>query len=1050
MNTVPTQAKEADIESSMQGKWQRLLDLIIEAFGVPLALITQDNGTETEIILRSGVENKSLCKGMKFPKHAGMYFETVAESKDALVIEHAAMDERRDKSECVSLGFDAFLGFPILWPTGEVYGTICALDTKARQFSKLDRTLLGEFANIIEGDLKNQLVKNDQLLVQAKLESAEKELKEEREKFEKTFESSTSGILITSLTDGVILDANYTYQRLFGYSYEELVGKSAAELNIYVHQSDRDHVISKLRIGESVRDYEMTLRTKNGESRIVQGTVLPVALGGKNCLITSIYDITSLRKLEYESILLNERYMLATRAAQAGIWDWDITNNILVWDDQMYRLYDASREKFGGAYEAWLARIHPDDLESADLESRLALSGEKEYNTEFRIHTSDGSMRFIKAYGNVIRDATGIPLRMVGVNFDISDRKKLEQDLIESEQKYRDLFNQSSAVRIVLDVDTGNLFDVNPAACDFYGYSREQILNMNVTAINGMPIDEVLSILEMAYQKKRNYFQAKHRLANGVVRDVEIFNGPININQKRYLNCIVHDITERKETEEKLIASEARYREIFRNNAAVQLVVDAHDSSIVDANRAACEYYGFTLSEITRKTVFDINPNSKEEIRRIFQESAQRGSNHFVTQHFRADHTVREVEIFNGRITIEGRDLLHVIVYDITESKKAITDLAKSEQRFRQLIENAPDGIVVETDGALAYVNQKAVALFHAGSTQNLVGTPLVDYFKQQERESVNTLLRELIGGKKARMLSEGTINRLDGMQIDIELSAVPFRYNEKNGVLIYLRDMTERREFEKAKEEMESQLRQKQKLESIGTLAGGVAHEINNPINGIINYAELIEDGNITSEQVKEFSRGIIHEGKRIAEIVKNLLSFARQEKQTHSPAQIKDIIDQSVSLMRVMLRHDQITLELDIPEGLPSIKCRSQQVQQVIMNLITNARDALNAKFPGYHVDKIIRIDCMMFQKDGRRWFRITVKDNGTGIPAEIMERIFDPFFTTKPRDEGTGLGLSISHGIVKDHHGELYFETVPGEYTKAILILPVDNGWSISDSK
>lgn len=474
--------------------------------------------------------------------------------------------------------------------------------------------------------------------------------------------------------------------------------------------------------------------------------------------------------------------------------------------------------------------------------------------------------------------------------------------------------------------------------------------------------------------------------------------------------------------------------------------MDAHDSSIVDANRAACEYYGYSIEEITTKTVFDINPNSKEEIRRIFQESAQRGSNHFVTQHFRADHSIRDVEIFNGKIAIDGRDLLHVIIYDITESTRALTNLEKSEQRFRQLIENSPDGIVVETDGQFAYVNQKALELYRAQDVQELIGVSFVDSFKLDGRKQIQALLADLDVGKKSRILCEKTIQRLDGMQVDVELSAVPFRFNDRNGSLIYLRDMTERKEFEKAKEDMELQLRQKQKLESIGTLAGGVAHEINNPINGIINYAELIEDGNISPEQVKIFSQGIIHEGKRIAEIVKNLLSFARQEKQTHSPARIEDIIDQSVSLMRVMLRHDQITLELDIPQDLPSIKCRSQQIQQVIMNLITNARDALNAKYHGYHADKIIRIRCMMFYKDDRRWFRITVRDNGTGIPAEIMERIFDPFFTTKPRDEGTGLGLSISHGIVKDHHGELYFETEPGEYTEAILILPVDNGWSV----
>lgn len=1045
MNTVHTQAEDF-IDSSVQHEWKRLLDLAVEVIGVPVALIMRVNASGPEIFLRSDFETRTLNTDEDLLRSAAFLTEAAVGSKEEIVVEDASRDVRWKNANGSKSDFNAFLSIPVFWPEGEIFGTLCVMDPLARPFSELNRKLLREFAGIIQEDIR---LNKDRFISLSKLERVEKELKDEIERFNQAFQTSNSGILITSLTDGVILDANYTYQELFGYSYDELVGRSAAELNIYIHASDREHVINKLRKGEQVRNYEMTLRAKNGESRVVLGSVQPIFLRGTNCLITSIYDITSLRNLEHDTTLLNERYMLATRAAQVGIWDWDIVHNVLTWDNQMYRLYDATTEEFCGAYAAWLARIHPDDLEKADRESNLAQMGEKDYNTEFRIHTTDGSIRYIKAYGDVIRDAAGNPLRMVGVNFDITDRKKLEEDLVESEQKYRDLFNQSSAVRIVLDVDTGNLFDVNPAACSFYGYTREQILNMNVTEINDMHIDEVLGILDMAYKREKNYFQAKHRLASAEVRDVEIFNGPITINQKRYLNCIVHDITERKKTEDKLTASEARYREIFHNNAAVQLVVDARDSSIVDANRAACEYYGYTLDEITTKTVFDINPNSKEDIRRIFQESAQRGSNHFVTQHFRADHTIRDVEIFNGRITIEGRDLLHVIVYDITESTRAITDLAKSEQRFRLLIENAPDGIVVETDGTLAYVNQKAVELLHAVSAENLVGSSFVDCFKQQDRNRIYSSLQDLNDGKKVGMLCEETINRMDGMQVDVELSAVPFRYFERNGALIYLRDMTERRQFERTKEEMEWQLRQKQKLESIGTLAGGVAHEINNPINGIINYAELIEGGNITSEQVKEFSQGIIHEGKRIAEIVKNLLSFARQEKQTHSPARIEDIIDQSVALMRVMLRHDQITLELDIPEGLPSIKCRSQQIQQVIMNLITNARDALNAKYSGYHPNKIMRIDCLMFQKAGRRWFQITVKDNGTGIPADIMERIFDPFFTTKPRDEGTGLGLSISHGIVKDHHGELNFETESGEYTKATLILPVDNGWTISDS-
>ncbi|KUO58011.1 MAG: hypothetical protein APF84_18470 [Gracilibacter sp. BRH_c7a] len=118
--------------------------------------------------------------------------------------------------------------------------------------------------------------------------------------------------------------------------------------------------------------------------------------------------------------------------------------------------------------------------------------------------------------------------------------------------------------------------------------------------------------------------------------------------------------------------------------------------------------------------------------------------------------------------------------------------------------------------------------------------------------------------------------------------------------------------------------------------------------------------------------------------------------------------------------------------------------------MNLLTNARDALNNKYPSYHENKIISIACSLFHRDGRRWIRITIEDNGSGIDNNNYEKIFEPFFTTKSRDQGTGLGLSISYGIVKDHHGEITFDTKLGEYTHFHLDLPVDNGWNIEDSK
>jgi PAS domain S-box-containing protein len=260
-------------------------------------------------------------------------------------------------------------------------------------------------------------------------------------------------------------------------------------------------------------------------------------------------------------------------------------------------------------------------------------------------------------------------------------------------------------------------------------------------------------------------------------------------------------------------------------------------------------------------------------------------------------------------------------------------------------------------------------------------------------------------------------------------------------GVVINARDITETRK-------MEERLMQSQRIEAIGTLAGGVAHEINNPINGIMNYAQLILDGENEEGPTSELAREILHETERIAGIVKNLLTFARHEKQSHSSALLSDIVTSVLSLIQTVMRHDQIILELSIPEDLPKIKCRTQQIQQVLMNLMTNGRDALNERYPGYSPEKKLRVSAEVILKEDRRFIRTTVEDWGSGIRREIQGRIFDPFFTTKPKETGTGLGLSISYGIVKDHGGELSVESEPGKPTRFHMDLAVDNGWALPD--
>ena len=417
---------------------------------------------------------------------------------------------------------------------------------------------------------------------------------------------------------------------------------------------------------------------------------------------------------------------------------------------------------------------------------------------------------------------------------------------------------------------------------------------------------------------------------------------------------------------------------------------------------------------------------------------------------------------------------------DITERKQGEAALRTSESRFRRLFESARDGIFLldVSSGEITDVNTFLLDLL-GYSKGELLGkrlweiSPFRDIMKNQEAFS-DLQAKEYVHYEHLPLETKA------GRSVDVEFISNIYRVNGNRIIQCNIRDITDRKRLERERIELEAQLRQQQKIEAIGTLASGVAHEINNPITGIMNYAQLIADKVEPKSQTAEYAGEILQETGRVATIVRNLLQFARQEKQTHSPARMEEIIEQTLSLFRAVLRRDQITLTVDVPEDLPSLKCRSQQLQQVLMNLLTNARDALNEKYPGYHEAKTIRITARevsdicdlqlpicdlpnqetpepqsqianrksQIRQAGRRWLRLTVADQGTGIPPEIQARIFDPFFTTKPRDKGTGLGLSISHGIVQDHHGVLHFETEPGTGTQFHLDLPVDNGWTVEE--
>ena len=425
----------------------------------------------------------------------------------------------------------------------------------------------------------------------------------------------------------------------------------------------------------------------------------------------------------------------------------------------------------------------------------------------------------------------------------------------------------------------------------------------------------------------------------------------------------------------------------------------------------------------------------------------------------RAEQSLQEAhDLLEARVTARTRELSDAntaLAVEIVEREQAVIETEAARMMLQRVIDLLPMGVFWK-DCELRYLGGNKVFARDAGqdTPEALLGKD--DFglaWTREEAEHYREDDRQVIGSGEPKLGIEEALTTADGNRIWIRTGKVPLTdmNGDAIGVLGAYEDITKLRQAEEERSKLGAQLRQQQKLESVGTLASGVAHEINNPISGIMGYAQLIKDSLAGKDETnEEFADEILSEAERVARLVNSLLQFARHEKQSHSLARIHEIVESTLSLIRAVMQHDQITLEVDLPEDLPRIKCRSQQIQQVIMNLLTNARDALNEKYEGYDQDKVIRMTAGMTERNGAPGIRLTVEDHGPGIPEELRARIFDPFYTTKRPDRGTGLGLSISYGIVADHGGELTVESGAGTFTRFHVDLPVDNGWELGETE
>jgi signal transduction histidine kinase len=232
----------------------------------------------------------------------------------------------------------------------------------------------------------------------------------------------------------------------------------------------------------------------------------------------------------------------------------------------------------------------------------------------------------------------------------------------------------------------------------------------------------------------------------------------------------------------------------------------------------------------------------------------------------------------------------------------------------------------------------------------------------------------------------------------------------------------------------------QAEQLAALGELAAGVAHEINNPINGVINYAQILINKYSDHDLIRDIAERVVRESDRIARIVEGLLFFSRSRKEEKIMTFVSDVLADTLALTASQLYKDNILLDVDIQKNLPPIMAQAHEIEQVFINIISNARYALNQKFPGPDPGKVFQIKTELMNSPVQPFVRILFFDHGIGIPGEIMEKVRNPFFTTKKCRQSTGLGLSISHGIVEDHGGLLTIESRENEYTNICVNLPI----------
>jgi len=743
--------------------------------------------------------------------------------------------------------------------------------------------------------------------------------------------------------------------------------------------------------------------------------------------IGNAFEIDDLKLTQQALRDTEERRRLAIEASGAGLWDWEIANNLVSWNERIYEMHGLPPGSFDGTLEGFTSTVHPGDVERVNLGLRKALEQDEPYRVEFRVIWPDGAVRWLSTSARVVRDESGGAVRMLGATLDITERKVAEDAVRRSEERFRAIVNTSPECVKLVAAD-GTLLQMNPAGLEMVGAKLdEDVIGKSIYSLIAPEFrDSFRAFHEAVCRGERGFLEFDIVGMHGRRRHMESHAAPLrNPDGKVVQLAITRDVTQRRERE--------------RAALLLSAIVDSSDDAIVSKdlngivtswNQGAERVFGYTAAEMVGQSITVVIPAERLSEEPEILARLRRGErvDHFETVRRRKDGTLIDVSLTISPMRDQQGNIIGAskIARDITESKRAEAALLASEARFRQLAEAMPQMVwTAHPDGEVDYYNERWYQFtgFRRGQgDRSWQPVQHPDDLKRGEdtwRASVRTgepYLSEF-------RFWDGRENRWRWFMG----RALPVR-GEDGRIAKWFGTFTDIDEQKRVEDELR---RANQDLEQF---AYSASHDLQEPLRTIKIYGELLSRryAHRLDGEALEFLGYLKNGATRMESLVRDLLAYTRvvQLEPPKESTDANEMMAQAISDLSGAIRECGATVTFD---PLPAVRVRGPHLAQLFQNLIGNA---IKYRDPG----RAPRVHVSGDRKNGDWVF--SVRDNGIGIEPEYKEQIFGLFKRLHNGDEysGTGIGLAICQRIVERYQGRIWVESEPGQGSEFVFTIPV----------